>query len=99
MAARKSLEGHWDLVGPGAYTSALALASWISRINGPRICASIDSSLDLDPPRLVEKHLSKSFLRRKMSLLMVLSGVQSTVSRHPGATKKVFEPGRQGEEP
>ena len=70
-----------------------------TRINGPRIRAAIDSSLDLDPPRLVEKHLLRSFLGRKISLLMVPSGVQSTVSRHSGATRKVFEPGRQGEEP
>ena len=70
-----------------------------TRINGLRIRAATDSSLDLDPLGLVEKHLSRSFLRRKMSLLMVLSGVQSTVSRHSGAARKVFEPGRQGEEP
>ena len=70
-----------------------------TRINGPRIRAAIDSSLDLDPPRLVEKHLSRSWLRHKISLPMVPSGVQSTVSRHSGATRKVFEPGRQGEEP
>ena len=38
-------------------------------------------------------------LSYKMSLLMVPSGIQSTVSRHSGATRKVFEPGRQGEEP
>ena len=29
MAARKSLEGPWDLVGPGAHPKALDLATWI----------------------------------------------------------------------
>ena len=53
MAARKSLEGPEDLVGHLAGTKTLDLGSWIykdnTRINGPRIRAAIDSSLDLDP--------------------------------------------------
>ena len=117
-----------------------------TRINGPRIRAAIDSSLDLDPTNQSScicvsllnirhdcfhtMHPRNIMLDAQMDLelmltlrtspgfalsyvgtlqsmpLVVPSGVQSTANWHPGATRKVLEPGRchrgqarQGEEP
>ena len=50
-----------DTSNSSNYTRNIIYIYLYSKLNGPLIRAPIDSSLDLDPPRLVEKHFLMCF--------------------------------------